>query len=49
MQESVTNYTEQLQLKFATMEGVVAKNKSLLSYLTSQIASLQGLSVDKNA
>jgi len=49
MSASVKEYTEQLQLKFATMEGVVAKNKSLLSYLTSQIASLQGLSVDQNA
>lgn len=49
MAASVKDYTEQLQLKFATMEGVVAKNKSLLSYLTSQIASLQGLSVDQNA
>ncbi|MEI6503645.1 MAG: flagellar filament capping protein FliD [Armatimonadota bacterium] len=49
MQASVKDYTEQMQLKFATMEGVVAKNKSLLSYLTAQVTSLQGLSVDTNA
>lgn len=49
MQGGVDRYVEQMQLKFAAMEGVLAKNKSMLSYLTSQISSLQGLSVDKNA
>jgi flagellar hook-associated protein 2 len=49
MQDGVDRYVEQMQLKFAAMEGVLAKNKSMLSYLTSQISGLQGLSVDTNA
>jgi len=49
MQAGVDSYVADLQLKFATMEGVLAKNKSLLSYLQTQIAGLQGLSVDQNA
>ncbi|MGE5530830.1 MAG: flagellar filament capping protein FliD, partial [Bacteroidota bacterium] len=49
MQDTVDRYVEQMQLKFAAMEGVLAKNKSMLSYLTSQISGLQGVSVDTNA
>ncbi|MBU0606763.1 MAG: flagellar filament capping protein FliD, partial [Armatimonadetes bacterium] len=49
LQDSVNAYVEQLQLKFATMEGVLAKNKTLLSYLTTQVESLQGLTTDQNA
>jgi flagellar hook-associated protein 2 len=49
MQDGVDRYVEQMQLKFAAMEGVLAKNKSMLSYLTSQLSGLKGVSVDTNA
>jgi len=48
LQDSVNAYVEQLQLKFATMEGVLAKNKTLLSYLTTQVEGLRGLTTDQN-
>ncbi|MEN6641522.1 MAG: flagellar filament capping protein FliD [Armatimonadia bacterium] len=49
MEASVTLYTERLQLKFAAAEGIIAKNKTVQQYLTTQLASLTGTKVDSEA
>lgn len=49
MEEGVAEYAEALQLKFATAEGVIAKNKTIQQYLTGQLALLQGMKVDSSA
>lgn len=49
MEASVTLYTERLQLKFAAAEGVIAKNKTIQQYLTTQLAGLSGTKVDSEA
>lgn len=49
MEESVTAYVEQMQLKFATLEGLMAKNKTTLEYLQGQMTSLKSGSVNTSA
>lgn len=49
MQDSVDAYVERLQRQFAALEGVMAKNKLLLNYMTTQTAGLNKSSVDEQA
>lgn len=49
LQESVDAYVERLQRQFAALEGVMAKNKLLLNYMTTQTAGLTKSSVDEQA
>lgn len=49
MEKNVAKYEEDLQLKYATVEGVIAKNKTMLQYLTTQISGLQGTKINTSA
>jgi flagellar capping protein FliD len=49
MEASVSTYVEQMQLKFATLEGLMAKNKTTLEYLQGQMTSLKSGSVNTSA
>lgn len=49
METGVTTYVEQMQLKFAKLEGLMAKNKTTLQYLQGQLNSLRSGSVDTSA
>lgn len=49
MEQSVLEYTEQMQLKFASVEALMAKNKTIQQYLTGQLAGLQGTKVNQDA
>jgi len=42
----VDRYVERLQLKFAALEGVVAKNKAILNYLSTQMTVWKGLNAN---
>jgi len=46
LQQSVDRYVERLQLKFAALEGVVAKNKAILNYLSTQMTVWKGLNAN---
>ncbi|NPV48485.1 MAG: flagellar filament capping protein FliD [Armatimonadetes bacterium] len=49
LEKSAQAYTETLQAKFAAIEGIMAKNSALQSYLTSQISGLRSLQVSRDA
>lgn len=46
LEEGVTDYTDTLKTKFATAEGLLARNTTIMSYLQGQ---LQGLSSSKDS
>ncbi len=45
LEEGVQKYVERMHMKFAAMEGILAKNAATQEYLTSQLLSLQNSGV----
>lgn len=49
LEKSAQSYAETLQAKFAAIEGIMARNSALQSYLTSQLSALRSAQVARDA